>query len=61
MEPIERMKMSEHTPPEGRRVLVAGGVAMLRNGFWFTGMEEPLFTRRLEWEPTWWAFIPTDN
>ena len=45
--------------PKGVPVLVYGGVAMLKTGGeWFTGMEEPLFTRRLEWEPDCWWPLP---
>ena len=50
------------TAPKGVPVIVAGGVAMQKTGGeWFTGMEEPLYQRPLQWEPTWWMPIPTDN
>jgi len=48
--------------PKGVPVLVAGGVAMKKTGGqWFTGLEEPLFQRPIEWKVTWWAPIPTSE
>ena len=48
--------------PKGVPVIIAGGVAMKKTGEeWYTGMEEPLFQRRLEWDPNWWSPIPNDN
>ena len=59
---IEIRRTANVMPPKGVPVLVAGGVAMLKTGGeWFTGMEEPLFQRPLEWTPKWWAKIPVDN
>lgn len=50
------------TAPKGVPVIVAGGIAMQKTGGeWYTGMEEPLFMRRLEWQPKWWMPIPTNN
>lgn len=49
-------------PPEGVPVIVAGGIAMLKtDGKWYTGMEEPLFQRALEWTPKWWMKITELN
>lgn len=62
MKPIIRIKSSDQLPPKGVPVIVAGGIAMMKTGNeWFTGMEEPLFSRQLEWVPVWWAHIPKDN
>lgn len=48
--------------PKGVPVIVAGGVAMLKTGgVWVTGMDEPAFTRELNWTPEWWANIPQGN
>lgn len=59
---IQIRQTDEELPPKGIPVIVAGGTAMLKTGNeWFTGMEEPLFTRHLEWTPKWWMQIPTDN
>lgn len=59
---IEVIDTEKKLPPKGVPVIVAGGVAMLKTGGeWFTGMEEPLFQRSLEWSPMWWAPIPGDN
>ena len=50
------------TAPNGCPVLVAGGIAMRKTGGeWFSGMCEPAFSRRLNWEPKWWAVIPQKN
>jgi hypothetical protein len=45
-------------PAPNQIVIVAGGVAQYRQGNWWTGMEEPLFQRRIQWKPTWWMPIP---
>lgn len=59
---IEVIDTSHKMPPDGVPVIVAGGTAMRKTGGeWFTGMEEPLFQRPLQWEPLWWAPIPGDN
>jgi hypothetical protein len=62
MKPIERIKTSDQLPPKGVTVIVAGGPAMLKTGGeWFSGIEEPMFTRTLQCTPEWWAYFPTDN
>jgi hypothetical protein len=43
--------------PENVAVMVSGGVAVKRDGCWFTGMEEPLFQRPIHWEVKWWQPI----
>lgn len=49
----------EQEAPKGVPVLVSGGVAMKKTGGkWYTGMEEPLYQRELQWTPEWWAPIP---
>lgn len=60
MKPIERIATADELPPNGVPVIVCGGIAMRKTGGeWFTGMEDPRYERQLEWEPTWWARIPT--
>ncbi len=49
----------EEPPQEGAVVLVAGGVAQYRDGIWYTGMEEPLYQRPIEWDVKWWMAIPS--
>jgi len=62
MPPLRVHRLPADTAPKGVPVLVAGGIAMRKTGGgWFTGMEEPAFTRELNWEPKWWAFIPQQN
>lgn len=59
---INSQRTEHNTPPKGVPVLVAGGIAMIKTGGeWFTGMEEPLFTQPLDWEPKWWAHLPIEN
>jgi len=54
--------MPPEAAPKGVPVLVAGGIAMKKTGGdWFTGMDNENFTRKLEWEPKWWAAIPQQN
>ncbi len=55
-------KQPIETAPKGIPVIVAGGIAMQKTGGeWFTGMEEPLYQRPLQWQPKWWMPIPMDN
>jgi len=59
---IEQVCVGDTLPPVGVCVIVAGGVAKIKeDGIWYTGMEEPVFERPLEWSPKWWAKIPLDN
>jgi len=44
-------------PDEGQIVFVHGGVAMYRDGVFYTGMEDPRWTRPIKWEVTWWSPI----
>ena len=49
----------EDAMPQPREiVLVSGGTAMFFDGAWYTGMEEPLFRRAIEWKVTHWRPIP---
>lgn len=41
-------------PEEGQIVFVEGGTAQFRQGSFYTGMEEPLYTRRIQWDVKWW-------
>lgn len=45
-------------PPDRRIVLVDGGTAMMRDGIWYSGMEEPYFQRPIIWNVTHWAYAP---
>tara|TARA_R110000772_G_scaffold45492_1_gene104211 strand:- start:2545 stop:2985 length:441 start_codon:yes stop_codon:yes gene_type:complete len=62
-DPIYQLRqMPVSTCPKGVPVLIAGGVAMLKTGGdWYTGMYEPMFSRKLNWSPEWWANIPNGN
>lgn len=56
---IKAFRASESPPPKGVPVIVTGGVAVMKTGGeWFTGMEDPIYQRPLEWTPEWWAYIP---
>ena len=44
----------ELTPDDGQIVIVAGGIAQYRDGVFYTGMEEPMYQRPIEWSVTWW-------
>ncbi len=48
---------SEQMPADRLPVLVDGGIAMWRDGVWYTGMEEPWFQRPIEWTVRRWAPI----
>lgn len=62
MTPITLERHPPETAPKGVPVLVAGGVAMRKTGGeWYTGMSDPPFQRPLEWQPKWWAHIPSSN
>jgi hypothetical protein len=58
-------QMDVNLCPYNAPVLIAGGIAMKvrtpEGSYWVTGMAEPLFTRKLNWEPEWWACIPQQN
>jgi broad specificity phosphatase PhoE len=45
-------------PQSGEIVLVSGGTAMHVDGVWYTGMEEPLFRRTINWPVTHWRPLP---
>ncbi len=47
----------EKDAPEGATVIVSGGIAQKRAGVWYSGMEEPMFSRPIQWNVTWWAEI----
>ena len=49
----------ENEAPKGVPVIVRGGIAMKKtSGEWFSGMEDPLYQRPLQWKPDCWMFIP---
>ena len=52
------IKTSERLPKEHTTVLVSGGVAQFIGGVWYTGMEEPLFRRRIMWPVEYWMPFP---
>ena len=45
-------------PVEGQIVLVHGGVAVYRDGVFYTGMEVPQYQRPIQWTVTHWAALP---
>ena len=49
----------KNPPPNGVMVIVEGGIAKrTTGGEWFTGMEEPVFSRRIEWTVERWMPFP---
>ena len=45
--------------PKGVPLIVEGGIAMKKTGDeWFTGMHEPQYTRKIQWEVKWFQFFP---
>ncbi|MEM8636138.1 MAG: hypothetical protein AAGF33_14285 [Pseudomonadota bacterium] len=59
---IKVYRTADKLPPVFTPVIVAGGIAMLRSGDrWFSGLLEPVWEIPLNWEPKWWAEIPTEN
>lgn len=54
----EWISVAEKLPEQGKKVLVSGGVACMREGVWYTGMEEPLFQRPIQWKVTHWMPLP---
>lgn len=62
LEPVESsgqwVRCSERLPEEGRTVLVDGGIARRIGSGWVTGMEEPMFTRWIQWDVTHWMPLP---
>ena len=49
----------ENEAPKGVPVIVRGGLAMKKTGGeWFSGMEEPLYQRSLQWKPDCWMPLP---
>lgn len=55
---MEWVKCSERLPRDHETVLVHGGIAKLIKGHWYTGMEEPIFFNRIEWDVTHWMPLP---
>jgi len=49
----------KNPPANGVPVIVKGGLAMRKTGgVWYTGMEEPLYQRPIEWQVTHWQPLP---
>lgn len=48
----------ERLPEEGVTVLVEGGVARRKPGFWVSGMVEPLWMQPIKSEVTHWMPLP---
>jgi hypothetical protein len=44
-------------PRNKQIVFVDGGVAQFRDGVFYTGMEDPRYTRPIQWEVKWWLPI----
>lgn len=52
----------ENTAPKGVPVIVSGGIAMKKTGgLWYTGMEEPMYQRPIQWEVKGWMPIPIQD
>jgi len=45
-------------PAKHQKVIVPGGMAQYRGGLWYSGMEEPMFQRPIQWEVTRWMQLP---
>lgn len=56
---MEWIKCSDRLPEENKIVLISGGTAKLIDDFWYTGMEEPLFRRSINWTVTHWMPLPS--
>lgn len=54
------IKTSEQKPEKGVPVFVAGGVACMKTGGdWYSGMDQPPYSRKMQWEPEYWMPMPT--
>jgi hypothetical protein len=45
------------SPKEGEIVFVEGGVAQYRGGTFYSGMDDPRYTRPIQWPVKWWKPI----
>ena len=50
--------VADRLPPPNTTVIVPYGIARLRDGVWYTGMEQPLFMREIKWPVTHWRLFP---
>ena len=57
-EPLKWIDSTQQLPATPHVVFVHGGVACYRDGSWWTGMEYPQFTRKIQWHVTHWAELP---
>ena len=55
---VEWISVKDRLPDSEMPVIVPGGLAVYRNGTWFTGMEEPLYKRPMQWDVTHWIPLP---
>ena len=51
-------KQAPDEAPKGVWVLVAGGMAKKQTGGTWISFQN---NRQLQWEPKWWAHVPTEN
>lgn len=51
------ISVEDELPDYGDVVIVSGGTAQFRDGKWYTGMEEPLFSRPIQWQVTLWKHL----
>lgn len=51
------IRTEDNLPEEDEIVGVLGGIAKYKNGYWFSGTEEPYFTRIIQWEVWSWHRI----
>ena len=54
----EWVAVADRLPKDGQILIVSGGIAQYRGGFWWTGMEEPLFMRMIVWKVTHYMPLP---
>lgn len=58
MEVMSPPSQTKQPPVEGQIVFIHGGVAQYREGVFYSGMEDPRWTRPIQWEVKWW--LPLD-
>jgi len=60
LESFQQKFLCDQAPAENQIVVVAGGIAQYRGGVFYTGMEDPRFTRPIQWKVTQWMPLPTE-
>ena len=57
-ERLRWIPVAERLPVQGQYVLVAGGIALQRDGVWFSAMEGVPY-RPIQWTVTHWQPLPS--